>query len=218
MPGQNIIIRKFEPRDKDEVRRIIHDTAFMGEPAGVFFQGEKIISDSLTLYFTDYEPQSCFVAEADGKVAGCLIGTKNKAASEKVIKDKIAPYLLWEALRSGVLFKKKNIMFIINCLSSLIKGEFKMSDFTIVYPATFHINVKAGFRGVKLGSRLIEAYERYLREEDITGVHLATMSDAAAKFFFRHGFQLLHRGRRSYFRHILHRDVPLYIYGKKLYP
>ena len=43
-----------------------------------------------------------------------------------------------------------------------------------------------------------------------------TMADAGADFFFKYGFKLLYKGKRSYFKHILHKDVPLYVFGKKI--
>jgi len=98
----------------------------------------------------------------------------------------------------------------------MLKGGFKTPDVTKEYPATFHINLKKQFRGLKIGSRLIESFLQYLKGEKIPGVHLATMSDQSAQFFEKQGFTLLHRGKRAYFKHILHQEVPLYIYGKKL--
>ena len=97
-----------------------------------------------------------------------------------------------------------------------MKGGFRDPDFSQEYPATLHINIKEGFRGLDLGAKLMDAYLDYLKAERIPGVHLATMSDRGANFFWRQGFALLYTGKRSYFRHILHKDVPLYIYGKKL--
>lgn len=217
MPEQsNVEIRKFRTQDRDAVRNIAYVTAFMGEPASVFCEGRDIVSDALTLYFTDYEPQSCFVAQDKGKVIGCLIGAKDKISSEKVFSDKIAPRLFRKILASGALLKKKNIVFILRLLCSIIKGEFRMPDVVSEYPATFHINIEQDFRGQDIGSRLITAYLDYLKQERVTGVHLATMSSGAAEFFSRQGFHLLYSGKRSYFRHILHKDVPLYIYGKKI--
>jgi len=212
----NINIRRFEVKDRDAVRKIMHDTALMGDPASLFFEGEKIFTDALTLYFTDYEPQSSFVAEVDGRVVGCLIGAKNKPASEKIINEKITPGLLWDALKSGLFLKRKNLIFAFNSIVSILKGEFRAPDFSKDYPATLHINVLKECRGLDLGSRLISAYLEYLKTEGIRGICLATMSDAAGKFFAKQGFELLHSGKRSYFQHILHKDVPLYIYGKKL--
>ncbi len=210
-------IRKFESKDRKEVRQITHDTAFMGQPASVFFDGQEIISDSLSLYFTDYEPESCFVCQVDQEVAGYLFGAKNMAVSEKLISKKIIPRIFWPALTSKVLLKKKNIVFIFKVLLSLIKGEFVAPDFKKMYPAILHINIKDGYRNLGIGSKLISAYLEYLKKEKITGVHLATMSKEAGNFFTKQGFQLLYEAKRSYFSHILHKDVPLLIYGMRLF-
>ncbi|MEI8348970.1 MAG: GNAT family N-acetyltransferase [Candidatus Omnitrophota bacterium] len=217
MPEEpKIHIRKFEVKDRQVVRSIIHDAALMGDSASLFFEGREIISDALSLYFTDYEPESCFVAEVNSVVAGCLIGAKNKTVSEKVIAVKISPRLFWKALNMGAFLQKKNIIFIFRCVSGLFTDGLKTPDVTKEYPATLHINIKKEFRGLHVGSNLMGAFLEYLKENKISGVHLATMSDAAANFFSKHGFELLYKGKRSYFRHILHRDVPLYLYGKKL--
>lgn len=213
-PG--VSIRKFEARDRAALRKIAHDTALMGEPASLFFEGEKIFTDALTLYFTDYEPESCLVAEKDGEVVGYLVGTKDRDSSEKIISQKITLPLFIEALKSGVFLKKKNVIFIFNALASMAKGEFNAPHFNTQYPAELHINIKKGFRGLNAGSMLITAFLDYLRRQKVIGVHLATMSKEGADFFEKNGFELLCAGKRSYFRHILKRDVPLYIYGKKL--
>jgi len=212
----SVNIRKFESRDRDQVRSISHDTAFIGQPAGLFFEGREVICDALNSYFTDYEPESCFVAEVNSAVAGYLIGAKSKTTAEKIFKDKIMLPLFWKALRSGVFIKKKNIVFIFNCLKALVKGGLATPDFTKEYPATFHVNIKKEFRGKNIGTDLVNAYLNYLRKEMVPGVHLATLSRAGADFFSKQSFQLLWEGKRPYFRHILHQDAPLYIYGKKL--
>ncbi len=217
MPAEPAIsIRKFRIQDKQDIRRIVYGAALIGEPASVFFDGKEIISDALTLYFTDYEPESSFVAEAGGKIVGCLTGVKNKSAEEEILNNKICPHLLWGALASGVFFKKKNVIFVLNLLTSAIKGEFRMPNFSKEYPASLHINIDKEYRGLGIGARLIDAYLSYLKEEAITAVHLATMSEESAQFFLKHGFELLFSGKRSYFRHIIGKDVPLYVYGKKL--
>ena len=212
----SVNIRKFENRDRDQVRSISHDTAFMGQPASLFFEGREVICDALNLYFTDYEPESCFVAEANSIAIGYLIGAKSKITVEKIFKDKIMLHLFWKALRSGVFLRKKNIVFMLACLQAFLKGGLATPDFTKEYPATFHINLREGFRGKNIGTALVNAYLDYLRQNLISGVHLATISQAGADFFSKQSFQLLYKGKRSYFKHVLHRDVPLYIYGKKL--
>lgn len=210
------VIRKFEVTDRESVRQISRDTALMGESALLFFQGPEVISDAFSLYFTDHEPGSCFVAEAQGEVVGYLMGAVKKITAEEVFNRKIALPLLFKALISGVFLKLKNLVFIYSCLWDLLKNGIKTPNFSKEYPATFHINIKDGFRGQNIGAQLISAYIKYLKIRGVSGVHLATMSDQAANFFFLQGFKQLYRGKRSYFKHVLHKDVPLYIFGKLL--
>lgn len=214
--ASEVKIRKFEAKDRTAVRQIVYDTALMGEPAALFFQGQEVISDALSLYFTDYEPGSCFVAEINDQVAGYLIGAKDKIAAQAIFNGRIALPLFFKALKSGIFLRIKNLSFIFSCLIDLLKNGIHTPDFNQAYPATFHLNIKGGFRGRKIGAKLIGVYLDYLKIERIPGVHLATMSDQAANFFLSLGFQQLYKGKRSYFRQILHRDVPLYIFGKRL--
>ena len=214
--SNSTVIRKFDIKDKEAVRRISYDTAFMGQPSAIFFEGNDIFADALTLYFTDYEPESCFVAENKGEVIGYLIGAKDTLALNRIFLTQIAPRLLIKAFAEGALLKKKNIIFIFNFLRSLLKDEFKQADFSKNYPATLHINIDENFRKFGIGSNLIASYLDYLKESEIPGVHLATLSDEAGAFFSKQGFSLLHQSRRSYFRHVVHRDTPAYIYGKRL--
>ena len=209
-------IRKFQYPDRGAVRQIVHDTALMGESAALFFQGQEVISDAFSLYFTDFEPGSCFVAEVNHQIVGYLIGAKNKISAEAVFNRQLALPLLFKALTSGIFLKIKNLCFIFFCCIDLLKNGMHTPDFNRIYPATFHLNIKDNFRGLDIGPQLINSYLDYLKAANIPGVHLATMSDRAAKFFLSQGFQQLYKGKRSYFRHILHRDVPLYIFGKLL--
>jgi len=212
----DIIIRKYRKEDRSFVRDIAWDTAFLGKPADIFFSNKEILTDFLTLYFTDYEPGSCFVAEYNGKIIGYLIGAKNTNLLNKVFQLKILSRLLIQVISSGILFKKNNPVLFFYLITGYLRQEFKMPDFNKEYPATLHINLDKNWRSLHVGSGLIDAYLDYLAKEKIPGVYLATMSDEASSFFKKQGFVLLHKGRRSYFRHLLHKDIPIYIYGKKI--
>jgi len=213
---QDIICRKYEEADRSAVRDIVWETAFMGEPADIFFSGKEILADFLTLYFTDYEPRSCFVAEADSRVVGYLIGAKDRFLLERVFKYRIALPLLARSILQGIFLKKKNLKLIFYICCSLFRGELRMADLSRDYPATLHINIRANFRNLGIGSRLISAYLSYLKEQGINGVSLATMSEQGKRFFLSRDFHLLQQYRRSYFSYILGRDTTVYIYGKRL--
>jgi len=213
----DILIRQYKKDDRAAIRDIAWETAFIGKPADDFFEGKEILADFLTQYFTDYEPSSCFVAiNPDGRIIGYLIGSKNPASISGIFRFKILPRLLIQTIKTGTIFKKKNLKFILHSLISFLRQEFKIPDFSLEYPAILHINLLKDYRDLRIGSRLIAVYLDYLRQLKIPGVYLATLSDRAAEFFSKQEFVLLYKGHRSYFRYILKKDIPIYIYAKKI--
>jgi len=213
---EEIIVRPFKTQDRQDVRDIAWQTAFVGNSGTAYFSDPEIMSDFLTRYFTDIEPQSSFVAEANNKVVGYIIGAVNADAMNRVLQAKIAPALFLKALVRGVFLRRKNLIFLGKVLMSFLKGEFRMPDHFKEYPAVLHINIKEGYRHSGTGARLMEAYLSYLRQNKVPGVCLATMSEDARLFFQREGFVLIHQGKRSYFEYLLKRDLSIYIFAKKL--
>ena len=83
--SEEIKIRKFKASDRAALREINYNTALLGDPAEKFFDDREIFTDALTRYFTDYEPQSCFVAESGKEIAGYLIGAKDTCVAGSVL-------------------------------------------------------------------------------------------------------------------------------------
>jgi GNAT superfamily N-acetyltransferase len=213
---EETIIRKFKPEDRESVRDIAWETAFMGESAEVFFSGKEILADFLTLYFTDYEPDSCFVAVFANRVQGYLIGSMDCRILSLTFMNKIMCGLIMKSIFSGAVFRRKNLKMIFAFFLSFLKGEFNMKEVNKDYPATLHINLRKDFRKQGIGTRLISAFEEYLKGKKVKGVYLATMSSTAGDFFRNQGFSLFNQYRRSYFRHVSGQDIIVYIYVKKL--
>jgi ribosomal protein S18 acetylase RimI-like enzyme len=212
----NIIIRPYQEKDRAAVRDIAYATAFFGESGKSFFTDPEILSGVLTAYFTDCEPSSCFVAETDSTVIGYLIGAKNANKILGCFFTKIAPGLFLKSIWRGTIFKLKNLKFIYHFLRSYFQGEFDLPESIKLYPATLHINVRDGYRNSGIGAKLIDAYCQFLVQEKIDGVHLLTMSENASRFFQQQGFTILKEGKRTYFRYLLNKDIPIYLCGKKL--
>ena len=210
------VIRPYKREDRPQLRNIAWKTAFMGEPGDIFFDSKELLVDFLTLYYTDYEPESAFVAESEGRVIGYLTGAKEVRILRKVFHTKILGRLCCDVLFQGAFLKKKNIIFIFNLLKSLLKGELMTPDFSKDYPATLHINLEKDFRGAGVGARLIAAYLEYLAREKVAGVHFGSISEAGASFFKKHNFEVLYQAQRSYFRYILHKDLPACVFGKHM--
>ncbi len=216
LPTESFLIRPYEPKDRGSVRRISTATAMMGEPASRFFDGDDVLADLLTSYHTDFEPESCFVAEVESKVVGYIIGSVNERKIEQVFFSKVLGPAMLKAIRQGIFLRAKNWALFFQAVRTAITGGFIMPNFIPSYPASLHINVLDGYRTLGMGGSLIRRYLKYLSERNISGVHMATMSEKAGLFFAKYGFALLHRGRRSYFRHVIGNDVPLLVYGRKL--
>lgn len=213
---ESVVIRKFTAGDRESVRRISYETAFAGEPREKIFSDDVILADVFTTYFTDYEPQSCFVAVVNNKVVGYISGAKDAMAMERIFNQRILFGLVAKAFRRGVFLDRRNLRFFWRCLISMLKGEFRAPDFSREFPAILHINLDRNFQGQAIGSRLITRFLQYLKEERVLGVHFGTLSGGASTFFKKVGFDLLFQSKRSYLRAYIGKDLEFYVFGKKL--
>jgi len=199
-----IEIKKYCPaEDRDFIRTLACDTAFSGEPVEKFFDGREIIADILTLYYTEYEKESIFIAEVEGKKAGYLIGCKNIRRYKRILITKVLPFLLLKSLiKPRLIYRKKNILFFFNCAVSFFKKEFFFPDFSNEYPATLHINVDIRYRNKGIGGKLISEYINHLKKMRIKGIHITTFSPSAVRFFEKNGFTVLYKKKITCFKYL----------------
>jgi ribosomal protein S18 acetylase RimI-like enzyme len=211
--NNDIKIRNYLKSDREVVRRISCDTAFLGEPAEIFFEGRDFIADFLTAYYTDYEPLSCFIAEVDSNIAGYLIGTTDESKMLKTLIFKILPKSFFKSFFKCIFFKKKNILFLFWNIYSFFNGQFFPKIDLKDYPALLHINFSSEYRGRGFGAKLLKEYLDYLNSEKVPGLHLTTHSEKAGRFFEKNNFKLLLKTKRSYYRGVINKDIGYYYYG-----
>ena len=212
----DIVVRDFRREDRESLRDISCRTAFPGHAFTRFIDDGGILADALTLYFTDYEPESSFVITKGGKVIGYLTGALSARRMRRVFNCRILARLVGEGLKRGLVLRKNTRVFLSQVFLSFLRGEFFAPDFSKEYPAAFHINIDRGFQRQGLGKMLVERYTDFLRENEVSGVHCRTRSEDAGKFFVRLGFNVLYRGEYSYLRYYFKRNFPYYILGKKV--
>lgn len=216
MSETDYIIRKFEVKDRNAIRRISCETSFLEYPRKLIFDDDEVLADVLTLYFTDYEPESCFLAVCEGKVVGYILGSKNVMEMERINNSKIIIPLFIKAVQRGIFFRRHNLKFFFHILKSLLRTEFYMPDFRKAFPATLHINIDKEYRGKGMGEKLIETYESYLKKEKIKGVHFGTLSERTKIFFTKLGFTILFQKKRTYLKPYLGKEINFYVFGKRL--
>lgn len=209
-----IIIRSFKEDDRAPLRKLCADTAFMGEPMERFFPDRELFCDWACSYYTDYEPESIFVAEYEGGVSGYIMGSKDEPKYRKASAELSRPCLN-RALRR-LLFEPSSRRLLLSLVKSFMSGEFKRPDFSRHYPAHLHINVDKAFRGSGIGSMLMNRFEDYLRSSKVYGARLATISARANRFFQKQGFGILYRRRVTYFDYLAREEIYLSMYGKTL--
>ena len=73
---EGVLIRNYEPRDREAVRRLCCETGFLGKSIDPVFEDRELFADYLTSYYTDCEPESSLVIEMDGVVKGYLLGSR----------------------------------------------------------------------------------------------------------------------------------------------
>ncbi|MFT4201582.1 GNAT family N-acetyltransferase [Gordonia sp. (in: high G+C Gram-positive bacteria)] len=145
----------------------------------------------LDVYLTPYlddEPESAFVAEADGKLVGYLVGSlgtgKVKSEDDRMTAA-IAQYRLF-LIPSVVRFLLRAA---VDSMRNRGRSAGELDDPR--WPAHLHINVAPEARGTGAAGELVAAFVDHARESGCPGIYLQTLveNERATRFFTRHGFE-----------------------------
>ena len=174
--GDNIMItiRKYEDKDKENMRRVCLGTSS-------FDIENKKTAKFITLmycdYYTEAEPDSCFVAaDENDNAVGYLICGKNFKSYYKTFKGLYMPEI-----------KKLGLKYVM-----MAKGEIAVHKmFSKKYPAHLHIDLLDVCRHQGVGSRLMKELKAYLSENGIHSLMLSCGYDNknAIRFYERNGFK-----------------------------
>jgi len=191
-------IRPYQPQDRAGLRQICCDTADAGQPVERFFPDREVFGDLLTNYYTEHEPQSVFIADDRGEVVGYVTGCVDTNRFVRVMAWRIVPMVLVKALVRGTLWHPQTIRLLKPNLSMWVKSGAHQSEALDDYPAHLHVNVREGFRGQRLGQRLVETFCERAKAAGVRGVHAGVSAEnpRAVHFFQELGFVELQRQRR----------------------
>ena len=186
-----ISIRPYEPRDREVVRWLCCQTGFLGKPIDPVFEDRKLFADYLTSYYTDIEPESCFVLEQEGTVKGYLLG------SRRPLRQQIHSF--FHNLRlfaTGMIrypgYKKPTREFI----HWILRNSWREVPASPRRTAHFHFNVLPEAQSFAGTHVLMNAYFDYLRakgEKAVFGQMVTFESRRGARVMERFGFQVLEK-------------------------
>ncbi len=171
-------IREYQVTDKQNLQKICIITAIPQKNE----QGETVLNLLYNDYYTEQEPESCFVLVDDNDSAvGYIICAKDFFKYKKVFTQEYLPKV-----------KKLSYMqYILKKLSLIVERSFAKD-----YPAHLHIDISPDFTGKGSGSMLMNALLDHLKEQKVKGVMLGVSekNTRAIAFYYRHGFTKLLSG------------------------
>ena len=190
-----------------------------GSPIENFFPDREVAGDLLTKYYTDYEPESTFVAVCDNRVVGYINGCCDNRRYGLVVFFLIMPLLLIKGFKRGVFFRPE--------LHQLLRGMFKnwrrlfawrKSSFHS-HQGHLHIGVAGDSRHQKVGRHLLQALLAHAAGSGISEI-AASVHEAnkeARVFFEAQGFEvreknpmiLIRNGKEEHYHSLLYaKNIP----------
>jgi ribosomal protein S18 acetylase RimI-like enzyme len=188
-------VRPYRAEDRAAVLQIAADTAFFGAPVETFMDDRRMMQDAFIAYYTDYEPEHLWIAEAEGEVVGYLTGSTGGARASRG-KTRTAAAAAFRLLTFRYRVGRLTRRYFGRLVVAILRGEYPHADLK-VYPAELHINLTEGARGLGLGKGLMNACLDQMAATGVPGIHLNTTSlnAVAVRMYEKLGFQLLARKR-----------------------
>lgn len=176
-----ITFRPYEATDKQSLRNTCIRTS---NPRDELYGDERPAYTFLTLtyndYYTEHEPQNCFVLDDGGEAVGYIICSTNCARWRKIFTEEYLPRL-----------KAKKQAYCDYALPEI----FIHSVFAKEYPAHLHIDIDKPYRNKGYGKMMMDKLIEHLKAEGIGGVQLLVDDDnlGGIRFYQRYGFKILMR-------------------------
>ena len=191
----NINIRPYNLKDRAALRTLCCDVADRGGPIENFFPDRDFAADLLTGYYTDYEPQSTFVAECDGRLVGYINGCMDNRRYGLVMFWILMPLLLVKGFKRGIFFRREIRPMVIGmCKNWRRIFVWRRKSFSS-HQGHLHIGIRQDDRRQQTGRKLLETLGDYAARLGV-GELEASVHDAnkvASVFFEAQGFVIRQR-------------------------
>lgn len=169
-------IRKYDKKDKEAAIKILIETSRLPAETENDIKYLRLLYND---YYTEVEPENCFVAvDESDEAVGYIICAENHGKFLKTFKRFYLPEI-----------KELGIRSYIQALMDIYGHTF----FAKKYPAHLHINVLNVCQGQGTGTQLMDALKNELRSKGVKGLMLscAADNDGAIRFYKRNGFKVL---------------------------
>ncbi|MFA6447879.1 MAG: GNAT family N-acetyltransferase [bacterium] len=214
-----IEIVNYEPKYRDDIRKIVYYTGFGGESVEPFYDDLESFADMNSLYYTDCDDRHNYMALVDGETAGYLLGCPDTGAYIRRMQTEVGPLMIRKLLSGEYKVSPLVMKFTLKTIAAALRGEFASAPLDL-YPAHLHIDFYEQYRRIGIGSKIMNVYFEYLRSLGISGVHLGTSSfhRSALPFYEKLGFQMHRKSRVTdhMYKKATQEDMYSITYVKKL--
>jgi GNAT superfamily N-acetyltransferase len=189
--GKPFIIRSYRASDRDAVRNLCCETGFLVVPIDPVYEDRQLFADFLTTYYTDHEPESCFVLEVNGDLRGYLLGSR-RPLQNQLYSFSQNIILFFRALLRYPRYHGRSRRFI---RWLLMYGWREVPAAPRRVPH-FHINLLPDARRISTTRALMSAYLSYLYrrgDKRVYGQIVTFESRRGEEMFERYGFKVLNR-------------------------
>ncbi len=200
-------IRNYRSRDREAVRGLCCQTGFLGEPIDPVYEDRELFADFLTTYYTDHEPESCFVVETEGEIVGYLLGSR-KPLVNQIYSFYQNVCLFLRALLRYPRYHERSRRFIV----WLLRNGWREVPAVPRRTPHFHINLLPEARKVSTTRALLSAYFGYLYrsgEKRVYGQIVTFESRRGEKMFERYGFRVMNRAKITKYKALYPESVYL---------
>jgi ribosomal protein S18 acetylase RimI-like enzyme len=187
-----IEIRPFRVDDLDALYSIALATGDGGADASALYGDPRLIGHIYAAPYAMLCPETVFVAEEDGRVAGYIVG----AADTRTFEARMEA-AWWPELR--VVYREP-APTLRNCwtpdqrrMNSIHHPPRAPTAIASAYPSHLHINLLPALRGRDVGRRLMDRWLQAIRQLGSPGAHLAVgrTNTRAIRFYTAYGFREL---------------------------
>lgn len=171
-----ISIRKYKKEDKPEALKILIETSRLPVESE---KDRKYLELLYNDYYTEVEPENCFVAvDDDDKAVGYIICASDYKRFLRIFKKFYLPEI-----------RQLGLKYYVNAIMDIYGHAIYASK----YQAHLHINVLNVCQGKGVGSKLISELKNELKSKGVNGLMLscAADNDGAIRFYKRNGFETL---------------------------
>ena len=199
-PERKLEIRRYQPSDREAVRRLCCETGSLGNPIDPVFEDRELFADYLTRYYTDAEPESAFVVVVNGEVRGYLLGSRRPFRQQFFnFFNNIRLFLKGVFRYPGYSeASKKFVRWIFTQAWKEVPAAPRRT-------AHFHFNVLPDARQLANTRALTEAYFDHLRahgEKRVYGQVVVFEDRRGAAVFERYGYKVLNKKEITKYREV----------------